>query len=1586
MAAKYELDLRDYIRILKKRKYTILFSAVVMGIFSYVFARMQEPTPIYQASASVKIEKSTNMAGLYMQSMAVGEGDNLETQAQIIRSYPIMEIVAKKIGKLDPNLTSAEIRQNNDLLNQVLDLKAQVETEREGYTNLINITVTSYEPKFCQKLANTVAEVYKDENIKEKNKRSDDAVQFIGNQLKSVKAKLSQAEETLKEYRENNKLISLDAQSRITLDQVTQSESLLNKLDSGMKEIQSMIRSLENKDALSTKSLEGGIFADQTSPSFLRLNDQLSNLRVSMDTLLLVYTEKHPDVLELNEQIEKISGNMLKELIAQLRTMEKRKGELAQSLAVAQEKFQALPQSGLNLARLERDAKLQGEVYAMLEEKYQEALIRQAEKVEEVSIVKPALEPYDPTNPPNTTSTAFIGVILGMTLGLVFSFISETLDTSIGTIEDVEEFIGVPVLGIIPFVSEDEVREILLKKADMSQDEEVLGRNARLVSHFAPHSTLAESYRTLRTNIQFASLEKNAKVIMLTSSSPKEGKSTTTANLSMTMAQVGLRTLLIDADMRKPMVNKVFGLEREPGLSDILLGNYELEESIKTVTDIMMGKMGMEDIMKTPGIDNLHIITSGVIPPNPSELLNSPRMKEFIETVREMYDVVIFDTTPILPATDAAVLGSKVDSVVLVYKAGAIARGALKRAKVQMDNVNAKVLGVVLNALKSEVSSDFQDYRYDTYYSYGAEQFEEPETIREKLEDYFQKAYKKFEEHTDTKKARMAILGVCLALMFGGILISELQLTGFKPMPVAAEKDDNQTAMTAAGTPGIGPTQSPEGGSPGEGPPAGSTPGLPPGEGMPPSQPGQVSGESLDLPATSGGFSIWSGLVLVLFLVGMGFAVRWYLLSKEEDEDEDEEAEEGDGEGEASNDGQKDPYGGAKHVDLSLDLPAGSMPEGMTASGSSSFQLPGEMSTGSFEFVTPGTHAEGAITDFSFNLPDLNAQQGEIPGMESFGSMGGDSGLPDFKFTIPGMGEDSPATDESSSSAFYTPGSETTTPTAFAQDAADLGAYSEETVINSSFKGFAKPERFGELDGEELPDFSEFGKIDWSQESGEENFSVEKVNAVPHPEGGALDSFPEERTSAPFTETSPVREPTPEIPSEAVESHTVHRAITWDTTPLPQIDTLMNGLSSFSGETGHPTEEKSSFEFSEGGEDIFLKDDWSLQSSEDVASQGETSFFAEGIPTEELTDTAEAVFEEQGFAFEQIPSVGESSEEIEPVAEAEIIAGEIQPLEGIMEGDFLEEETEIATESFLAPLEEIPCEGEIIEVGEFVLEGQDFPSEEIEPVAEAEVIAGEIQPLEGIMEGDILEEEAEIATESFLAPLEEIPCEDEIIEVGEFVLEGQEFLSEEIEPVAEAEIIAGEIQPLEGMMEGDILEEETEIATESFLAPLEEIPCEGEIIEVDEFVLEEKEYAEPEKEPSFTRGKQLVEEVELASMEEALSKKKKAPKITREDIEKKISREMMEEGEDINQILKIWQAQQKEELEAHFRKKQSMEKLKHDMDVLEKKVAAAKKFNPAKAFLQKKQLEGNKFIQKTKKPDSMDMGQGKQSAPWPQPK
>jgi Mrp family chromosome partitioning ATPase/cell division septation protein DedD len=214
-------------------------------------------------------------------------------------------------------------------------------------------------------------------------------------------------------------------------------------------------------------------------------------------------------------------------------------------------------------------------------------------------------------------------------------------------------------------------------------------------------------------------MERQGKLLVFTSPTLQEGKTTTIVNVALTMAQNGQRTLLVGSNLRRPSIHRFFGIDREPGLSDILVGNASWRDCIRTVADIIMGRFEMEDIMASPGLDNLHIIESGAIPANPSELLSSPAMGRFLREVREEYDVVLIDTPPVLPVTDSAIVAAQVDGVILVYQAGKVGRLVLKRAKAHLESTRASVWGVVLNDVQSEIAG----YTYAHYYThyYGEE-------------------------------------------------------------------------------------------------------------------------------------------------------------------------------------------------------------------------------------------------------------------------------------------------------------------------------------------------------------------------------------------------------------------------------------------------------------------------------------------------------------------------------------------------------------------------------------------------------------------------------------------------------------------------------------------------------------------------------------------------------------------------------------------------------------------------------------------------------------------------------------------------
>lgn len=720
--AQYDINLRDYWRIIRKRRTVILFTTVLLSLFSFVFAKLNEPVPIYSATSAVKFQRSTTVAGLVAESFAFAPTDQIATQMVVIKSYPIMEEVAKALKLVDPNLPPEKIRSDSRLVALINGLRSQVSVSQEGDTNIMNITATSTDPKLAFQLANMAATVYQKQMALERNQETRESRQFIESQINIVEARLREAEDRVKKFQETHLFYTVAGLASALTDELRRAESELAQQRNQLTATTLLLRQIRAIKALKGQTDER-LFIDPSSPA-ARLNTQLLDLQLKRDALLLTYTPEHPQVVQINQQIQSILDEMENELEAERKVRELRFKEVERLVEESRKRAASIPDIGVQFQRLEKDVKINAEVYSLLTGKLQEARIREAGLTSEVAIVRPAFEPGGPMNKPNIILNTFIGALIGLVVGLVFAFLLETLDTSIGAIEDVEEFLGVPVVGIVPYTDPDLLfREYLAQHPDKPESfaSEVF---YRLVCHFMPRTPMAEAYRSLRTNIEFLSLEKGGNTFVVTSSSPGEGKTNTVINLALAFSQAGKRTLLISADLRRPTIYRIFGIDRDPGLTDVLLGNNDWRDVVRTVTDIMIGKFDMADIMLTPGLDNLSIMTAGPIPPNPAELLHSPAMKSLLQEVSEAFDVVLLDTPPVLPVTDAAVVGTMVHGTIMVYQVGQVARGALRRAKVMLDNVQAPVWGVVLNSMRAEVSPDLESYKYTSsyyYYGYGGE-------------------------------------------------------------------------------------------------------------------------------------------------------------------------------------------------------------------------------------------------------------------------------------------------------------------------------------------------------------------------------------------------------------------------------------------------------------------------------------------------------------------------------------------------------------------------------------------------------------------------------------------------------------------------------------------------------------------------------------------------------------------------------------------------------------------------------------------------------------------------------------------------
>lgn len=718
--AQYDVDLRDYWRIIKKRKAIIILMVIMVGIFSYGFAKLKEPTPLYSASAAIKIERATNLSAILTGNFWA-QGENLVTHAYIITSYPVLVHAAKVLGILKEESSLDEIRNNKKDLALIKGLQSKVEAIREEGTNIINIAAVSRKPVEAARIANTIARSYKAYNIREKNRKTTETKAFIEGQLDKTHEGLKAAENKLQSFREGYVLISMDAQTQNILTRLNNVEVDYDKVRKQQDEIETQFRFFEKSTGEGEMSADRLQFSPDPDSPLYSLRSKLGELLIKRETLSMNFTEKHPEVVAVNDQIRAIINELRNEMQVLLGKLNAREKDLGEQLSNLRNQSMGLPEKALQLVRLQREVTMLEALYSNLKTKYQETLITESGRIEEVSIVRPALIPSRPFNIPSKAMIVMTGIIMGFIIGMIFAFGFEVFDTSMGTIEDVEELLQVPVLGVIPSMGKDEKIKKGIKKKVSDKD-----RKIDLIAHYDPKSLPAEAFRTLRSNLEFMRVDKKSKSFLVTSAFVQEGKTFNVVNLALSMAQAGKKVLLVEADLRKPVIHKMFGLNRIPGLTDHILGNYSWQEIRHTITDVMLGDFELEEILRTPGLDNLNIIPAGTNPPNPTEILRSECFKTFIKEAHVKYDMVFIDAPPILPVADATEVSTLVDGVVLVYTVGKIGRGVLKRAKTSLGNVGGKVVGVILNNVKPEAGPDY--FKYHTQYYYGPDKDEQQAT------------------------------------------------------------------------------------------------------------------------------------------------------------------------------------------------------------------------------------------------------------------------------------------------------------------------------------------------------------------------------------------------------------------------------------------------------------------------------------------------------------------------------------------------------------------------------------------------------------------------------------------------------------------------------------------------------------------------------------------------------------------------------------------------------------------------------------------------------------------------------------------
>ncbi|MCB9358197.1 MAG: polysaccharide biosynthesis tyrosine autokinase [Calditrichaeota bacterium] len=726
----------EYFRILFRGRWIIIgcFFAVVAAT-TYLTYRMQ---PLYTAMASVLILDAdpVDQAVLGTEQLPYRKTRNLN-ETELLRSRRIAEDVLRSLAD-SPYRSELEIMRETDSQgrtitfdDRVATLRGNTSVENLKDTDVLRVSMQAHSAFEAAFLANAIAEEYYRYKLRSARGEVSEIRQFLEQQLEVVRDQLSQSEELERAYKESRGVAALDEESKNLVSQSADMHALYNQTESDLNaELRRMdylkrqledvrgalVEDISNISSPIIETLQREIADKQT-----RLAALVSNPGPGTDvTIQALENEIETIKGKLVEEVRKIAGsggsfeplrtsqelfdNILKSEV-EIKALTARAEALREVISNIDYELEQLPEKTLVLARLTRDRKLNEELYLILNEKYEESRISEAAKSAGVEIVDTAKPPEFPLKPRKKLNILF-GMLFGLALGVGITLLIDLLDDTIKTPEELERVALTP-LGTIPIVNIEDIRRRLKRQGKELTPADEARIESKMITKFSPKSPISEAYRSLRTNIQFSDIDNPKRVILMTSSATKEGKSTTCVNLAITFAQMGSRVLLVDSDLRRPTLHNFFNVDKMYGLSNVLIGSLTLK-----------------DVIKRTEVENLDLITAGDIPPNPAEMVASERMKAFLDEARAKYDVVLLDSPPVVAVTDAAILTTRADATIVVVSSGMTGRAELKRAINLIQSVGSHVLGVVLNGLdikKMYGSYYYYFHYYQYYYYYGSE-------------------------------------------------------------------------------------------------------------------------------------------------------------------------------------------------------------------------------------------------------------------------------------------------------------------------------------------------------------------------------------------------------------------------------------------------------------------------------------------------------------------------------------------------------------------------------------------------------------------------------------------------------------------------------------------------------------------------------------------------------------------------------------------------------------------------------------------------------------------------------------------------
>ena len=696
-----EIDLKEIFVLLRRHIY--LFVAILIIVMTFTVAQLYRMEKIYSSTATIEIEpKAANVLSSDMEVVQSGASGNImaardyyATQYEIIKSRAVCQKVLEMVpGEnvleyLGFDLEKINPEQIKDI-DPIAVLQAKIIVEPQKSSHIVRISVEDKDPEKAAFLANSVASSYIEFNLEKKYFETKDAARWLMDQSVSLKQNLENSEMTLFEFKQNNNVLATTFEAKQELlssriikltNTLTDQEIRRNALSAKIEEYANV--SIDNPEDVFFKELnkENSIFGKLK----LKYLESISKI----DELEQMYGEKHPKVVALLADKENIKNSFKSEISGvinsytlELKMLDNEMKKNRKMLAETQKEAIDLNKLDINYSKLRRDVETNKKLYDIVLERSKEADLSALLKNNNIRMIDRALITKIPVKPKKQ-----IVLLAGFAIALVLSslavFLVEFFDTKFKNFKEIETISQKPLLGIIP----------RFQQADGVNFKEIAFEDK------SGKSLAVEAFRSLRTNLKLSNPDSRLKVMLVTSSIPHEGKTVVSSNLAVSYSVAGKKVLLIDADMRKPRVHKVWGLKNEQGLSTLIVGEHSMDE-----------------VVNKNVYEGLDVVTAGVIPPNPAELLESTRFADILKDFSEKYDVVIIDTPPLSPVSDAATIAPLTDGLILAVNIANTPRDVFKSVIMGITKPGITRLGVVVNNLDFKQEKKFKSYYGYSYY------------------------------------------------------------------------------------------------------------------------------------------------------------------------------------------------------------------------------------------------------------------------------------------------------------------------------------------------------------------------------------------------------------------------------------------------------------------------------------------------------------------------------------------------------------------------------------------------------------------------------------------------------------------------------------------------------------------------------------------------------------------------------------------------------------------------------------------------------------------------------------------------------